>query len=160
MRDNFIRRLRSLGRDSNGTSVIEFALFAPILCVTLMGVTDVSMAYSRKLAVEQAAFRALENVSVTTPQANYDYLRAEAAAADGAGGVQAADVTVTTWIECNNVQQPATTTACPTGQQTSQYVQVSIASSYTPVFFEGPLAATGNANGVVALTASASVRVR
>lgn len=160
MRQNIIRRLRSLGRDSTGTSVIEFALFAPILCVTLMGVTDVSMAYSRKLAVEQAAFRALENVSVIAPQASYDYLKADAAAADGPGGVQAADVTVTTWIECNNVRQAATVTSCPTGELISQYVEVSIASSYTPMFFEGPLAATGNASGQVNLVAAASVRIR
>ena len=155
-----ITRLRSLRRDSRGTSVIEFALFAPILAVTLMGVTDVSMAYGRKLALEQAAFRALEKVSVGTVQSNYDFLRAEAAAADGSGGVQESDVTVTPWLECDRVTQPAFDGDCTTGQMLSRYVRVSIASSYTPIFFEGPLAATGDGNGVVAITAVASVRIQ
>ena len=160
MRYPILSRIRGLRRDDRGTSVIEFALFAPILAVTLMGVTDVSMAYSRKMSLEQATFRALENVAVATPSTNYDYLRDEVAAFDGPAGVMPANVTVNMWVECNNVRQAAAVTTCPTGQIISQYVQVNANSTYTPMFFEGPLAATGNANGIIALNATASVRIR
>ena len=156
----FISILRQFLDDERGTSVVEFALFAPILCVMLMGVTDVSMAYSRKLAVEQAAYRALEKISVGTVQADYAFLKAEAAAADGPGGIVEADVTVTPWRECNQVVQPTFAGTCGTGELISKYVRVSIATTYTPLFFEGPLAATGDADGIVALTAAAAVRVQ
>lgn len=160
MRHAILSRLRGLPRDSRGTSVVEFALLAPILAITFMGVTDVSMAYSRQLAIEQAAFRALEKVSVGTAQSNYDYLRAEAAAADGPGGVLESHVTVTPRLECNQVTQPSFEGTCPNGEMISRYVQINIAYTYTPMFFEGPLAAIGDSNGRVALTATSSVRVQ
>ena len=160
MRTSLINSLIRFARDESGTSVIEFALFAPILCVTLMGVTDVSMAYSRKLAVEQAVFRALERVTVGTVQSDYDYLKAEAAAADGAGGIVEANVTVTPWRECDRVVQPTYAGTCPANQLTSKYVRVAIATTYTPMFFEGPLASIGNSNGIVPIDASAAVRIQ
>ena len=160
MRHPIISRLHALVRDSRGTSVIEFALLAPVLAVTFMGVTDVSMAYSRQLAIEQAAFRALEKVSVGTVQSDYEYLKEEAAAADGPGGVLASHVTVTPRLECNQVTQLAFDGTCPNGEMISRYVQISIAYTYTPIFFEGPLAAIGDANGKVALAATTSVRIQ
>jgi len=160
MRTFLIRRLARFARDESGTSVIEFALFAPILCVTLMGVTDVSMAYARKLAVEQAAFRALERVTVGTVQTNYDYLKTEAAAADGAGGIVEANVTVTPWRECNQVVQATFAGTCPTNELTSKYVRVAISTSYTPMFLEGPMTSVGYVNGVVPIDASAAVRIQ
>lgn len=155
MRTSFLARLWS---DKAGTSVVELALLTPILAVTLMGVTDVSMAYTRKLALEQAAFRSLERIAggnVVLP--DYSFLAAEAATA---AGVPVANVTVTNWRECNRVTQLTFEGTCPTGEMISQYVRVSIASSYRPMFFGGPLAATAGGDGNVALTAAASVRVK
>jgi len=43
-------------------ATIELALFAPILATLVIGVIDMSMAFGRKLAVEQAAQRAIEKV--------------------------------------------------------------------------------------------------
>src|SRR5688572_15274005 len=110
MRAPFLRRLRE---DTRGASLIEFALFVPILAMMLMGVTDLAMGYSAKLRVEGAAYRALEKVAVGTVQSDYSFLRAEAAAADGAGGVQATDVTVDAWLECNRVRQTDFSGICP-----------------------------------------------
>ncbi len=160
MLNPILSRLRALRRDSDGTSVIEFALLAPILAVTLMGVTDISLAYSNQLALEQAAFRALEKVTVGTVQSDYNYLRAEAAAADGPGGVTESHVTVTTRLECDHVPQPLFDGTCLPNQMISRYVGVSIAYTYRPIFFEGPLAAFGDSNGNVALAAASSVRVQ
>ncbi len=38
-----IRRLRSLARDTRGATIIEFAIVAPVMCLLLMGISD--MAY-------------------------------------------------------------------------------------------------------------------
>jgi Flp pilus assembly protein TadG len=157
MVSRLLSALRRLPRNERGTSVIEFGLLAPILAVTLMGVTDVSMAYSRKIGLEQAAFRALEKVAVGSVQSDYQYLKAEAAAA---ANVPASSVTVTNWVECDQVVQPLWTDNCTATQLTARYVRVSITTNYTPMFFEGPLAATGDGNGNVAVTAAASVRVQ
>lgn len=150
--------LRSLSRDSRGASVIEFGLFAPILAVMVMGISDVAMGYSAKLQVEQAVYRALEKVAVGTVQSDYQYLRNEAAAADGSGGIQASNVTVENWLECNRVRQTTFTALCPTGQDTARYVSVSVSWSYTPQFSYGPL--VGNSSGVVPISASASLRIQ
>ena len=111
MQHKLLSRLRDLIRDSDGTSVIEFALLAPILAITLMGVTE-------------------------------------------------SHVTVTTRLECDHVPQPLFDGTCLPNQMISRYVGVSIAYTYRPIFFEGPLAAFGDSNGNVALAAASSVRVQ
>src|ERR1044072_9198100 len=74
-------RLARLVREARGASVIELALFAPILAVMVMGISDVAIGYSRKLTLEQAAYRALERVAVGSVQSDYTYLRGGVAAA-------------------------------------------------------------------------------
>src|ERR1044072_5521170 len=76
-------RLARLVREARGASVIELALCAAILAVMVMGISDVAMGYSRKLTLEQAAYRALERVAVGSVQSDYTYLRGEGAAAAG-----------------------------------------------------------------------------
>ncbi len=49
-------------RDERGTSIIEMALAAPLLATFLIGMVDLSRAYSAKLQVEQAAQRTIEMV--------------------------------------------------------------------------------------------------
>ena len=151
----FVHRLRD---DASGASVIEFGLFAPILALMVMGISDVAMGYSAKLQVEQAAYRALEKVAVGTVQSDYQYLRNEAASADGSGGIQASDVTVDNWLECDRVRQASFTALCPTGQDTARYVRITINWSYTPKFSYGPL--VGNSSGVVPISASAALRIQ
>ena len=54
--------LQRLRRDQRGTAIIELALVAPILAVLIMGAVDVGGAFSRRLALEQGAQRAVEKV--------------------------------------------------------------------------------------------------
>src|SRR4029078_8968519 len=49
-----------------GAAVIEMALIAPVLALGVIGIVDVSNAYSRKLALEQGAQRAVEKIMNTT----------------------------------------------------------------------------------------------
>ena len=155
------RLLHRLRRDDTGASVIEFALFAPILGVMLMGVTDLAMGYSTKLRIEGAIFRSLEKVAVGTAsgpqvvQSDYSYLQAEAATA---AGVPTSEVAVDQWLECNRARQTDFTGTCPDGQDTARYVKVTINTTYTPRFSYGPL--VRNTNGVVPIEANASLRVQ
>jgi Flp pilus assembly protein TadG len=151
-------RLRVLAGDSRGASVIEFALFAPILALMVMGISDVAMGYSRTIELEQAAFRALEKVAVGNSQSGYDYLRAEAATA---AGVSQDDVTVETWLECNGTRQTDFAGVCATGETIVRYVEITIDSSYDPSFDYGPLAtAHAGTDGTIPISASASLRIQ
>ena len=60
-----LNRIRLLGHD-RGAAVIEMALIAPVLALGVIGIVDVSNAYSRKLALEQGAQRAVEKIADTT----------------------------------------------------------------------------------------------
>src|SRR5947209_1838951 len=61
----FASRIRS---DQRGAAVIEMALIAPVLALTVVGIVDMSNAYSRKLALEQGAQRAIEKIMQTTQE--------------------------------------------------------------------------------------------
>jgi Flp pilus assembly pilin Flp len=146
------RCLTGLRRDQRGASVIEFALFAPILAVMVMGVSDLAMGYSKKLVLEQAAYRSLEKVAVGTVQSDYTFLKAEAATA---AGVPVTSVTVDNWLECDRVRQASFTGSCASGQMTSRYVEVSISSTYSPRFNYGPLGGSA-----VPISATAALRIQ
>src|SRR5688572_30047213 len=108
------RLLASLRRDERGASVLEIGLFAPILAGMLIGVTDMSMGYARKLAVEQATFRALERVQLGTVQTDYSFVTTEAATA---AGVPVSQVTLDTWRECDRTRQSTFEGVCNTGEE-------------------------------------------
>lgn len=148
----------SLRRDERGASVIEFGLLAPVLALLVVGISDISMGYSAKLTLEQAAYRALEKVAVGTVQPDYNYLKAEAASA---AGVPVSAVTVDNWLECNRVRQASFTGVCPNGQMISRYVSIEINWTYDPSFSYGPLARSlGGANGMVPIRANAALRIQ
>ena len=50
-----IQKLRTLAADERGTSLIEMALATPMFAALLMGMVDLSRAYSEKLQLEQAS---------------------------------------------------------------------------------------------------------
>ena len=138
-----MKRLFSLLRDRDGAVTIELAMVAPILATMLIGLIDLSHAYSSKLRLEQAAQRTVEKVMKTSfKAADATTLKTEAEATAGAGSV----ATVTNWLECNAVKQTASTAwagGCPDGQQIGRYVQVSIAKSHSALIWEQSWAMTG-----------------
>ena len=73
----FLKRLRS---DERGAAVIELALIAPVLATMTVGVLDLSTAFSRKLALEQAAQRGVEKVMQTTGELKVEDTMANEAA--------------------------------------------------------------------------------
>jgi Flp pilus assembly protein TadG len=146
--------LRRLRRDRRGASIIELALALPVLSIMVVGLVDMASLFSAQLSLQQAAARSLERVQVNGTTTNLAFVKTEAAAA---AGVPESQVTVETWLECENVRQATTVTVCPGTADAGKYVKVTIASSYVPFFTYSPLG-TRQANGSVALSAAASVR--
>ncbi len=52
--------------NQSGSIIIELAIVAPIIALLAIGAVDLSNAYSRKLALEQGAQRAIEKIMQTT----------------------------------------------------------------------------------------------
>lgn len=148
---------RVLG-SSAGTSTIELALIFPVGMLMMLGAIDSSLGFAEKLRVEAAAARAIERITaVSRVQTTYTASRAEAAAA---ANVDVADVTVTNWLECNNVVQPSFTGACANNSdQIARFVKVSISGKFTPTVNYGRFLATDN-TGFVRVSGDASVRVQ
>ena len=126
------RRFPIFARDQRGTATIELALFAPILATMVVGVIDMSMAFSRKLQVEQGAQRAIEKVmqttGTTTPEAT---IIAEASAQ---AGVPAENVTVTYRLECDQVKIDDYDAECTGTQKEARYIEVEVRDTYQPMF--------------------------
>lgn len=148
---SLLSRLRGSRR---GASIIELGLAMPVLSLMLVALVDVASCYSAQMTIQQAAARSLERVQVSGSTADFSYVKTEAASA---AGVPESQVTIDSWLECNNARQPATVQACTGTQRSAKYVQVTITSSYSPFFPYSPLG-TRQADGKVALSASSAVR--
>ena len=145
-----------LARDQRGNSVIEMGLVAPVLAVMLIGMVDLSQAYSAKLELEQAAQRSIEKVmQYRTTYSTYDTLKTEAASA---AGVDASAVTVNYWHECNGTKTTTYDTICAVGTTESRYIEVSINKDYTPTF--GTRFLPGSVNGKLTLNGKAGLRTQ
>lgn len=125
-------RFARIARDDRGASIIELALVAPVLASLLVGMVDLSRAYSYKLKLEQAAQRAIEKVQAYQASTNtYTTLQTEAAAA---AGVPSSKVTIDYWLECDGTRQTDYDTSCAGGQTYGRWVTVSIEGTFTPMF--------------------------
>ena len=133
-----IRLVKSLARDERGASIIEMAMVAPVLAGLLMAMVDISRAYSAKLQLEQAAYRAIEKVQqYNTTESTYSTLKTEAASAansSGFSGVTDNDVAIDYWLECNGTRQANYDTVCTGGQAYARWITVDITAKFTPMF--------------------------
>jgi Flp pilus assembly protein TadG len=149
--------IRTLARDERGASIIEMAMVAPVLAALLMGMVDISRAYSAKLQLEQAAQRSIEKVQqYRTTTSTYSTLEAEAVTA---AGVTADDVVVDFWLECNGARATDYNSSCTTGQTSARYISVSIDKKFSPMFgtrfFPG-----ANTDGTYTINAEAGLRTQ
>jgi Flp pilus assembly protein TadG len=165
-------RLRNLVRSQRGAVVIELALLAPILALMIVGIIDLSMAFGRKLAIEQAAQRAIEKVAQTTGELTAeDTIKKEAVCqingtinvddpdtpesevnTCAAGRLTTADVTVTYSLTCDDVVTDYAVD-CADGQSEVRYITAKVVDSYKPMF---PI----HGDGTYHFSATAGVRVK
>lgn len=150
------RRVFKLVTDARGAAVVELALVAPVLAVLMIGVIDMSNAYSRKLALEQGAQRAIEKIMQTTEDTTVDATLTNEVLCQvngtNAGGtcktspITASNVTVSYRLECkaaggaistqistDAVAFDALTCAGGTVSE-ARYIQVAVTDKYRPMF--------------------------
>lgn len=138
-----IGRLKQLAQDNSGAAVIELALAAPILAAMVIGVSDISTAYGKKLELEQAAQRAIEKVMQTTgADTPENTIKTEAVCqfngtnTDGTcktAPLTTANVTVTYSLTCDGAAT-AYTSDCTGTQVEVRYITASILYKWTPTF--------------------------
>ena len=152
-----MKRKSFLIADERGAALVELALVAPILAAVVAGVIDISTAYSRKLALEQGAQRAIEKIMQTTDDDTVEgTLKNEAVCqvngtnADGSclsSPITAANVTVTYKLICRTTAGVAGSTQTntdPTVFDTytcsgaapveNRYIEVSIRDTFRGIF--------------------------
>ena len=167
------RRMRKILGNERGAAIIELAIVAPIFALMTIGVVDMSNAYSRKLALEQGAQRAIEKIMQTTQDDTVEgTLQTEAVCqvngtnADGTcktSPITTANVTVTDRLECVDGDGTIEVQADPTGdcasnQTETRYISVTVTDTYTPMF---PIHFAGlNADGTYHLSATAGMRTQ
>lgn len=147
-------KLRRLRHDQRGTAIVEMAIVAPVLATMIIGVIDLSNAYGRKLALEQASQRAIEKVMNTTGDTTVEEtIRAEAAEQ---AGVPDGNVTVTYRLECDGTETAADD--CSAGETASKWISVSVTDTYSPMF---PVHFSGiNGDGTYHIVSTAGIRVQ
>lgn len=164
-----MQKLRNLFADDRGTSLIEMALATPLLAAVLMGMVDLSRAYSERLQLEQASQRAIEKVfNNQTQSTSYNTLKAEAKTAAHEAGftsVTDSDVKIDYWLECNAVRQGDGTPGngyndtCNNSEVYARYINVEIKKKFAPYFgtkyFPG-----ANSDGTFTLKADAGIRTQ
>lgn len=145
---------RALRADDRGAAVIELALIAPVLGLMVIGIVDMSNAFSRKLALEQGAQRAIERIMQTTANDTVENtLKSEVVCqVNGMTGttcnttpITTSNVTVTFRLDCTDASSNTTTQtntdpttfdtySCASGSTAAKYIQVQVTDKYTPMF--------------------------
>lgn len=158
-----IRRLRSLFRDCSGTSLIEMALLAPVFASFLVGMVDLSRAYSFKLGLQQVVQRSVEKVQqYQESTSTFSTMQNEVVTAGHAAGypdITAADVTLDFWLECDGVRQADYESSCSAGQNYARYVSVAVQSRFTPLF-QSSYFPGANADGTYTINSEAGMRTQ
>ena len=142
------RLLRGIGRDLRGASVTELALAVPVMTLFVTGSIDLGQGISERFTLQQSVGRSLEILqagpiqgSANSNDVDYNFLIDEAAEA---AGVQASQVTLTRWLECDNERKDDYGDSCDVGEETARYLQLRVDKVFHGQFFLGdrPMSAT------------------
>ena len=154
-----IRRITDLARDERGTSIIEMAFVVPVFATLLLGVVDVSRAYSEQLQLEQAAYRAVEKVQqYQSSNSTVDTLKTEAATAAGITATTS-NPNITYTLYCDGVAQTNYNTTCGSGVTYIRQVNVKLTKTFTPLFPSNKWPGS-NHDGTYTLHAEAGLRTQ
>lgn len=158
-----IRVLQRLRRDQRGASIIEIALLLPVMSTLIVGVADITRAYSQKLILEQAAYRAIEKVQqYQATESTYDTLKNEVVAAATSAGftdVTTNNVTIDYWLECSGVRQTNYDSTCSSLPVTARYITIDVTHTFTPMFASRRWPGS-NADGTYTLHGRAGLRTQ
>lgn len=152
-----MQKFRNLVADDRGTALVEMALATPFMAATLMGMVDLSRAYSDKLRLEQAAQVAIERVmNRQMTSTSYNTLKAEAASA---AGVAQSAVTIDFWLQCDGTRQTNYDSSCTGTQVQARYISIEVQKDFMPTFgtkyFPG-----ANTDGSYTIRSKAGIRTQ
>ena len=176
-----IRLLQTLRASDRGAAVIEMAMVAPVLALGVIGIVDVSNAYSRKLALEQGVQRAVEKIANTTETTTVEATLANEVKCQVNGSTTSGSTTTcntsptqaiaVTWrLDCTVGGATTSTSTINSGSYdglvdnctqgggtTAGYVSVTVTDKYSPMF---PIhfAAFNTGDSTYHLAATAGVR--
>jgi Flp pilus assembly protein TadG len=132
------RRVLAVARDKRGAAIIEMGLLLPVMATVVIGVADISRAYSQKLILEQAAYRAIEKVQqYQSSESTYDTLQNDVVSAANSAGftdVTTSNVTIDYWLECDGVRQSSYDSSCSTAAGTSRWITIDVTHNFSPMF--------------------------
>ena len=175
------QRVPKLLADARGAAVVELALVAPVLLTMMVGVIDMSNAFSRKLALEQGAQRAIEKILQTTDDTTVEVTLANEVICQVNGTntngtckttpIAASNVVVTYRLECKNsggtiASQTSTNSTtfdafvCTSGTVSmARYISVAVTDKYKPLF---PIhfGSFNTGDGTYHLSATAGMRMQ
>lgn len=150
---NFARLPSATARlccSTRAVGAVELSVIAPLLCICIIGITDVARATALKFQLQQATNRGLEIATIATTTASADDIKSEVAAA---AGVSPGQVTLTWTLKCDGTETSYVLT-CSSSQEASRFLKVQVASTYRPMFRYGMLGSTP-----IAMSAYGAVRV-
>lgn len=151
--------LQRLARDERGASIIEMAMVLPFFGAMIIGVADISRAYSAKLKLEQAAYRSIEKVQqYRDTSSTFSTISAEARTAATAAGFTNPTVTIDYFLECNGTRQATYNSTCASGTP-NRWLTVDIAGTFTPMFASKRWPGS-NSNGTYTLHGRAGLRTQ
>lgn len=150
--------LRALFTDRSGASAVEFIMVGALLMSMLQATMDMSLAYSTRLKLEQAAGRTAELVTAPgTVALNYTNLGDEASSAYGE---TLTSVTIDNWLECSGTRNASFTGSCATIEQTARYVSITLVDEYMPLFNWGGLISGSGPHNGFEVSGDATVRIQ
>ena len=127
-------KLRKLGRDDKGAVVIETAFVVPVLAVMAMGGFEVSMIVSRHNEMQAAAAEAVAVTLARVPDEASERNALEAII-ETSTGLAADKVTLTQRFRCDSdADLIADSTSCATSAVISEYVEINMRDTYSPVW--------------------------
>lgn len=169
----------SMAADKRGAVIIELAMVAPVFALMAIGVVDLSNAYSRKLALEQGAQRAIEKIQQTTDYKTVEQtLTSEALCqvngtnSDGtckSYPITASNVSVSYRLECSDSGGTMTTqtntddvvfnayVCAPGTVKEARYIQIALTDNYQAMF---PVHFSGFSSGGYPISATAGMRTK
>jgi Flp pilus assembly protein TadG len=156
--------LTTIGQNERGAALVELALVMPFLATLVIGIVDLSRAYSTKLILEQAAQRTIEKVEEQKSAAtSYNTtLSTEATNAMTEAGYSTGNtITADSWLECgtSTTHQDFNGSCANASDTVARYVSINISRNFSPMF---PSRAWPNANadGTISVSGYAEVRIQ
>jgi Flp pilus assembly protein TadG len=129
-----MRAFGSLLRDARGSIAIETAIVAPVLAMLSVGGFEVSAMVAKQTELQSAASEA-ESIALASPPddaAERATLKNVIAASTG---LEADEVTVTERYRCGDAAAIVTSdTVCNNGVVVWKYVEITLATTYTPTW--------------------------